>query len=66
LARLIRLPASRCSFDLFRDELRYPMADARMSPDRKAAELFARLGTLYFADPTKVQRLLPKAYETLS
>ena len=46
----------------FHRELRYPLADQDMSDGRMRAELFARLGTLYFADPEAMRRVLPLAH----
>lgn len=44
------------------EDLQYPLADTGMSDGRMRAELFARLGTLYFAEPEKMKRLLPLAH----
>lgn len=41
----------------------YPMNDNELSPQRTAAELFARLGTLYFGDGARMRQSLPQAYE---
>ncbi len=44
--------------------LRYPVADRGLLPDdRVKAELFARLGVIYFAEPAAMRAALPKAYE---
>lgn len=42
--------------------LDYPMRDLSLSGDRIKAELFARLGVLYFADPDAVQSAMPLAH----
>jgi hypothetical protein len=43
--------------------LAYPLGSVNLTKSEVKAELFARLGTLYFGDPDLMQRLLPKAYE---
>lgn len=47
--------------------LSYPLHPAQgLSDARISAELFARLGTFYHGDPTRMQRELPTAYEAFN
>ncbi len=43
--------------------VRYPIGSLDLSESRTKAELFARLGVLYFGDPDHMRASLPKAYE---
>ena len=43
--------------------LHYPLAPQELSESRIKAELFARLGVLYFGSPDQMRALLPKTYE---
>jgi hypothetical protein len=50
----------------FSEFLGYPLGEEyeyEFTPDRIKAELFARLGVLYFAQPELVKQVLPLAYE---
>lgn len=45
------------------DWLAYPLAQPGMTKSVVKAELFARLGVIYFGQPELLRRTLPKAYE---
>lgn len=54
------------NYGYFTEFLDYPLGEEyehEFTQDRIKAELFARLGVLYLAEPSKVKKLLPLTYE---
>lgn len=49
--------------DAYSRFLKYPIADDTLTDTVKQAELFARLGVLYFGEPELMRQSLPLAYE---
>lgn len=49
--------------DTYSNFLKYPIADDTLSDTIEQAELFARLGVLYFGEPELMRQSLPLAYE---
>jgi hypothetical protein len=47
---------------VYNDFFRYPMLENDLSDSVKKAELFARLGVLYFGEPERMRQSLPLAY----
>lgn len=47
---------------IYNDFFRYPMLESDLSDSVKRAELFARLGVLYFGEPERMRQSLPLAY----
>lgn len=47
---------------VYNEFFKYPMMENDLTDSVKKAELFARLGVLYFGEPARMQRYLPIAY----